>query len=647
MSNNQLGKIPPQSVEMEEAVLAALMLDKDAIVPVLSILAPEKFYKDAHCIIYKSIMQLFTAGEPIDLLTVVNKLRKNGELEIAGGVIYITELTSKVSSAENIEYHARIISEQYLKRSIIKVSSEATKMAFTDTEDVFGIMDQISSELIRLMSGVNDLKAETVRSIMPSVLESIKKSSESKDSLTGIDTGYSLLNQMTNGWANGDMILLAARPSMGKTDIALNFAVNAALKGEKVAFFSLETVKGGIVKRIISIVTEVFKDKIKTGRLTDTDWSRIMAISREVLDNIIVLDNPSLSAIKFHGACKTLKMKHGITMVIADYLQLMSGSKKGNRENEVSEISRTCKMIAMDLNIPVMPLSQLSRAVEIRSGDKRPILSDLRESGCLSGDTMIYCPKEMKITPIKDLVGKKFSVVATSDGLLTVSEARKCFPTGKKEIFEMEISSGRKIKATANHKFLTEEGWVELRNLKGKRVAIPINYGYGKDIRKIGFFNRRKNDVMEKGWDNMKNVKLGWSTKKINSSGHLCYYPVKSIIRAGVEEVYDIEVPGPHNFTANGIIVHNSLEQDSDTVIFIYRAEKYGIDTDEDGNSTHNVTELIFAKHRNGKLGTIPLRYIPSIGVVHNIDNDIEDHPKYNPDKFTSSGQNDFDEPKF
>jgi len=472
MSNNQLGKIPPQSVEMEEAVLAALMLDKDAIVPVLSILAPEKFYKDAHCIIYKSIMQLFTAGEPIDLLTVVNKLRKNGELEIAGGVIYITELTSKVSSAENIEYHSRIIAEQSMRRMIISMASKAQASAYSEEEDVFELIDKISSDVLNISSSVNETKSKTVRSIIPSVIEAIKKASEDDNNLTGIDTGYPLVNQLTGGWQDTNLIIIAARPSIGKSDLAINLTVNAAITGKKVALFSLEMSDTELVKRIISITTELYKNKIKRGNLTPEDWSQIMKMRTEVLDNIIIQDDHSLTTSQLRGICKNLKLKHGIDMVVLDYLQLMSGVKKGgNRENEVTEISRACKVVAGDIKVPLIALSQLSRAVENRGGDKRPILADLRESG--------------------------------------------------------------------------------------------------------------------------------------------------------------------------------AIENDANLVIFPYRAEKYGITQDEDGNSTINIMELIFAKHRDGELGSIPTRYLPSIGKIYSIGENTEDHPKYNPDKFTSSGQNDFDEPKF
>ena len=327
MNKNQLGKMPPQAIEMEEAVLGALMIEKDAILSVMAIISPDKFYKDSHRVIFQAILELFTDGEPIDLLTVITKLRKKGNLELAGGAIYVTELTSKVSSGANIEYHSRIIAEQSMKRMIIDMASKAQVAAYSEEVDVFELVDQISSDVLNISSSVNESKSETVRSIMPSVIDNIKKASEAKDHLTGIDTGYPVINQLTGGWQKGTLIIIAARPSQGKTDEAINFAINAALTGEKVALFSLETTRVNLVKRIISISTEIYKGKIKSGKLTDSDWIQIMKIREEILDQIIIIDNPSLTAIRFHRICKMLKLKHGISLVILDYLQLMTGSK--------------------------------------------------------------------------------------------------------------------------------------------------------------------------------------------------------------------------------------------------------------------------------------------------------------------------------
>lgn len=411
-SFSALGKLPPQAIDMEEAVLGALMLEKDALTTVVDILSPNSFYKDAHSLVYEAILDLFNAGEPIDLLTVVNQLRKNGSLELAGGVIFITELTSKVSSASNIEYHARIITEQAMKRDMIKISSEIQKEAFEDTTDVFELLDKMEQSLFEISE--NNIKKNYVdmRSIMREAIIELESKKGQKDGLTGVPSGFTALDRVTSGWQKSDLVIIAARPAMGKTAFVLSVLRNAAVDHDRpVAIFSLEMSSIQLVNRLISSEAELDSDKIKKGNLADYEWQQLIHKTGKLTSApFFVDDTPALSILELRAKCRRLKAQNDIQLIVIDYLQLMSGDSKGgnggNREQEISSISRALKKIAKELSVPVIALSQLSRAVETRGGDKRPQLSDLRESGAIEQDAdiviFLYRPEYYGITEDED-----------------------------------------------------------------------------------------------------------------------------------------------------------------------------------------------------------------------------------------------------
>lgn len=387
--NDNLGKLPPQEIECESAVLGALMLERDAINEVIDILKPESFYKDQNALIFSAIIDLFTINQPIDLLTVTNQLRVSGNLEKAGGAFYITELTSRISSAANIEFHSRIIAENAMKRDLITLSTETIKDSFDNTTDVFEIISKIENQIIDINSGVSVGRTYSVDSMFSENMKRIQKAGEKKDGITGIDTGYFELNRMTAGWQGSDLIIIAARPSMGKTDLAINLGIHPAKNGHKIAFFSLEMGRQQLFDRFIAIDGEIERENIKTGRLTDEDWHKVTTLKKETQSNFIIQDEPSLTILQLRAIARKLRIKQGVKMIIVDYLQLMTSHSKGNREQAISEISRGLKILAKELNIPVIALSQLSRAVETRGGDKRPMLSDLRESGAIEQDADI------------------------------------------------------------------------------------------------------------------------------------------------------------------------------------------------------------------------------------------------------------------
>lgn len=406
---NFLGKIPPQAVELEEAVLGALMLEKDALTNVIDILKVESFYKDSHKSIFQAILDLFTESQPIDLLTVTSQLRKNGALEIAGGAFYVTELTSKVASAANIEYHARIITEQSIKRELIKISGEIQKEAFEDTTDVFELLDKMEQSLFEISEKNIRKNYSDMRSIMREAIIELEARKNQKDGLTGVPSGFTALDRVTSGWQKSDLVIIAARPAMGKTAFVLSVLRNAAVDHNRpVAIFSLEMSSVQLVNRLISSEAELDSEKIKKGSLADHEWAQLVHKTAKLSKApLFVDDTPALSILELRAKCRKLKAQHDIQMVVVDYLQLMSGDSKsggqgGNREQEIASISRALKKIAKELAIPVIALSQLSRAVETRGGDKRPQLSDLRESGAIEQDAdmvmFLYRPEYYGIT---------------------------------------------------------------------------------------------------------------------------------------------------------------------------------------------------------------------------------------------------------
>lgn len=395
---SEMGKTQPQDIAIEEAVLGALMLEKDAYSVVSDILKPECFYDHAHQLIFDAIVSLGVKQRPIDMLTVTEQLRMDGHLEEAGGPIRISELTSRVSSAANIEYHARIVAQKYLARELISFSSNISTLAFDDSIDVYDLMQEAEGKLFDLSQ--NTLKRDVVQ-IDPIINEAINKIQDAinrKSGLSGLATGYKELDRITSGWQNSDLIIIAARPAMGKTALVLSMAKNMAVDyNTPIAVFSLEMSNIQLVNRLISNVCEIRGEQIKSGQLSQHEWDVLMSRVKQLYSAPIYIDDtPSLSIFELRTKARRLVREHGVKMIIIDYLQLMNatGMKFGSREQEVSTISRSLKQLAKELDIPIVALSQLNRSVEQRGDDKRgkrPQLSDLRESGAIEQDADIVC----------------------------------------------------------------------------------------------------------------------------------------------------------------------------------------------------------------------------------------------------------------
>jgi replicative DNA helicase len=385
-----IGKMPPQAVELEEAVLGALMLEKDALTNVIDILKPQSFYKEAHERIFSAIERLFTRSEPVDILTVTQELKKTGELDIVGGAYYITQLTNRVASAANAEFHARIISQKYIQRELIRTSSETIRDAYEESSDVFDLLDRAEKGLFSIVEGNIRKNYDKMHTLIKKAIEQIEVAKNRKDGLSGVPSGLTALDRLTSGWQNSDLVIIAARPAMGKTALVLTMARNAAVEfGKPVAIFSLEMSSLQLVTRLIASEAELPGEKLKKGTLEDHEFEQMNAKINKLSDAPLFIDDtPGLSVFELRAKARRLKEQHGIQLIIVDYLQLMTagGEGKGNREQEISTISRSLKGLAKELNVPVIALSQLSRAVETRGGDKKPQLSDLRESGAIEQD---------------------------------------------------------------------------------------------------------------------------------------------------------------------------------------------------------------------------------------------------------------------
>ncbi len=403
--NLEKGKIPPQALDLEEVVLGAMMIDKKGVDEVIDILSPEAFYKEAHQYIFEAIFQLFENSEPIDLLTVSSQLKKNQKLDLVGGDFYLISLTQKVSSSAHIEFHARIILQKFIQRSLIKISSEIIEDSYDETQDVFDLLDKAEAKLYEVTQGNIKKSSETAQSLVIQAKKKIEEISN-KEGLSGIPTGFSKLDKLTSGWQDSDLIIVAARPGMGKTALTLSMARNIAVdQNIPVAFFSLEMASVQLITRLISSETGLSSEKLRTGKLEKHEWEQLnVKVKGLEKAPLFIDDTPSLSIFDLRAKARRLASQHGIRLIVIDYLQLMTagGSQKGgNREQEISTISRNLKALAKELSVPVIALSQLSRAVETRGGSKRPLLSDLRESGAIEQDadivSFIYRPEYYKI----------------------------------------------------------------------------------------------------------------------------------------------------------------------------------------------------------------------------------------------------------
>ena len=394
-------RVPPQNIEAEQAVLGAMLIDKEAIAKATEVLSADDFYREAHRVIFSAMLELYNKNEAVDMVTVTEILKRDNKLEDIGGIAYITSLANVVLTAANVKYHADIVAEKSVLRQLVRVSTEIAAMGYEANEDVGTMLDTAESRILEISNRKKKTDFTAINDVLMDSVQSIESLLQNKGGLTGLPAGFADLDKLTSGLHPSDFIILAARPSMGKTALALNIVQNVALRAHKViggeprsvAFFSLEMSKEQLVNRMLCAEAGIDSQRLRVGEMHDEDWTHLWdACDTMSRAKIYIDDTAGITAMDMRSRARRLKAEHGLDLIVVDYLQLMQGSGKrnnsGDRQQEVSEISRSLKALARELDVPVLALSQLSRSVESRQV-KRPMLSDLRESGSLEQDADI------------------------------------------------------------------------------------------------------------------------------------------------------------------------------------------------------------------------------------------------------------------
>lgn len=394
-------RVPPQNIEAEQAVLGAMLIDKEAIAKATEVLSADDFYREAHRVIFSAMLELYNKNEAVDMVTVTEILKRDNKLEDIGGIAYITSLANVVLTAANVKYHAEIVAEKSVLRQLVRVSTEIAAMGYEANDDVGTLLDTAESRILEISNRKKKADFTPINDILMDSVQSIESLLQNKGGLTGLPAGFADLDKLTSGLHPSDFIILAARPSMGKTALALNIVQNVALRAHKaiggeprsVAFFSLEMSKEQLVNRMLCAEAGIDSQRLRVGEMHDKDWTHLWdACDTMSRAKIYIDDTAGITAMEMRSRARRLKAEHGLDLIVVDYLQLMQGSGKrnnsGDRQQEVSEISRSLKALARELDVPVLALSQLSRSVESRQ-IKRPMLSDLRESGSLEQDADI------------------------------------------------------------------------------------------------------------------------------------------------------------------------------------------------------------------------------------------------------------------
>ncbi|MCU0491658.1 MAG: replicative DNA helicase [Chloroflexaceae bacterium] len=608
----------PADINAERMTLGSILLERDAIVAVAPWLPPEYFYLEKHAWIYEAMLACYNRRVPPDLSTVADELRRRERLDLVGGIAFLGEISAEVPTAVHVEYYGRIVERTATLRRLIEAGGKIAALGYDEREELDLTLDKAEAELFQVSQRRAGQDFVHIGQVVDTFFEQVTTLQERRGEVVGVPTGYTLLDEITGGLQPSDLIILAARPSVGKTSLALSLAYNVAYEARgTVGVFSLEMSRDQLVQRLLAMHTGIDTQRIRTGNLRDHDLQVLMEAMGTLSDvPIYIEDTPGLSITEVRSKARRLHAENGVDLLMIDYLQLMSGRRSDNRVQEVSEISRGLKALARELNVPLIALSQLSRAVEGRQSHV-PMLSDLRESGCLAGETQVYLPDEGIYRRIDELVGTSgFNVLAlnTETWQLEPRPVLNAFATGFKPVFQLMTRLGRTIRATANHKFLTIHGWKRLDELQqGDRIALPRQLPgptqatvHDEELALLGHLSRTglyKQNVSRERAARLASVVQSKELQALAQSD-VYWDEIVSIAPDGETEVYDLTVEGLHNFVANNITVHNSIEQDADIVMFIYREELYDKETDKKG-----LAEIHIAKHRNGPIGVVPLRF--------------------------------------
>ena len=638
------GRIPPHNLEAEESLLGAMMLSREAITAAVEArLDSGDFYKPAHGVVFEAALALHARGEPVDPVSMAEELRRSGQLEALGGSHALLRIQSATPASANSAHYAQIVAELSMLRKLIATAGDIQEMAYANAEDVDETLDH-AEELI--FEVAERRTADTLVHLHPALeqtLEQLEQLYDRDTSIVGVPTGYNDLDELLLGLQPSTLSIVAARPGQGKTSFALGAALNCAVVAKKpVLFFSMEMSHLELTKRLLAAEAQIDARKLSTGRLSEHEWPKLnQAVGRLAEAPFFIDDNPHCTVMEMRAKARRTKAKFGdVGLVVVDYLQLMASPRRSeSRQVEVSELSRGLKILARELDAPVMTLSQLNRQLEYRQ-DKRPMLADLRESGCLTASTEITLARGGRVT-----FGELYTSGARDVEVLTLDEhlrlqtgvMTRVFASGVKPVFALRLASGRVVEASANHPFLTFDGWARVdalapgMHLASTRDATldPLRDDIPREVwdyierKGLLVMGRRAHDLVER-----LGAELGGSHRVYEqgvsrslmgriaealpdsflrdlASSDVLWDEIVAIEPLGEQPVFDATVPGTHNFVANGVVAHNSIEQDADIVIFIYRDEYYNPESEQRG-----MAEIIIAKHRNGPTGTSHLAFL-------------------------------------
>ncbi len=678
-------RTPPHSVEAEQAVLGGLLIEPTAWDHVADVVRSEDFYRPDHRLIFDGIGALAASGKPCDVVTVSEYLERIGRLQDAGGLAYLGTLARDTPTAANVRTYAEIVRERALLRRLIAAGTDIAASVFNNEgSSARDLVDRAEQSVFEIAeAGFRGREgAVAVRTLLPEIIDQIDELHTNPDKPRGLATGFADFDKLTGGLRPGDLVVVAGRPSMGKSALAVNIAeyaaINPAIRAS-VAIFSMEMPSDQVVTRMLSSIGSVPLGSLRSGRISDEDWVRITGATSQLSEaKIFVDETPALTPTELRARARRVKREHGLGLIVVDYLQLMQvpGTKE-NRATEIAEISRGLKVLAKELAVPVIALSQLNRSVEQRE-HKKPVMSDLRE--CVTGDTLV-CLADGRRVPIRELAGSEPEVWALDERQkLTRARSDKVWSVGRRQVFRVELASGRKIRATAEHRLLGGSGWISVSQLQpgerlaharripepetprrwdvrgvedqkrfldevgafGPRIAParkladllePVRANTNVDtlpavaftavralMRAQGITQRRMAQLRGTSYGGSSHFKFAPSRQLIADYARLlsapeldqwaqsdiCWDRVVQVVPEGEEEVFDLTVPGPSCWLADGIASHNSgaIEQDSDIILLIYRDEVYNKETTKKG-----IAEIDVAKHRNGEIGTFLLTF--------------------------------------
>ncbi|HTW75164.1 MAG TPA: replicative DNA helicase [Steroidobacteraceae bacterium] len=601
------GLTPPHSVEAEQSVLGALLIDATAWDQVADVVSAADFYRPDHRLIFEALAELAAASHPGDVVTVSEQLERRGQLVQAGGLAYLGTLARDTPTAANVRAYATIVRERAMLRRLLEAGRRIAASVFAEqgqsarelVDEAERLVFEIAEQGARGRDG-----AVRVSALLPPLIDKIDEWHSNPEKLRGLATGFTDFDRLTGGLRPGDLLVIAGRPSMGKTTLAVNIAEFAAVNPEiraSVAIFSMEMPSEQLVTRMLSSIGHVPLNSIRSGRISDDDWVRITGATSQLSEAKIFIDESAgLTPTELRARARRIKREHGLGLVVVDYLQLMqvTGSKE-NRATEIAEISRSLKALAKELQLPVIALSQLNRGVEQRT-EKKPVMSDLRE--CVTGETRV-CLADGRRVPIVELVGTQPQVWAfDAASRLHAARADCVWRVGRRPVLRVTLAGGRSVRATAQHRLLAGEGWKRVAELvAGERLAVARRLpAPAAPVAQVA--HARLHDTVDVGGVQA----LGEASLPALTENDIFWDRVTAVTADGEEDVYDLTVPGPANWLADAVVSHNSgaIEQDSDMILLIYRDEVYDKNTTKKG-----IAEIDLAKHRNGETGTFLLTF--------------------------------------